>query len=706
MPVTHEFKKRKLMKNKLKFTVLLLSMILLSLSAHSQLLSRKGIVLDCKHLSPIQQAYLARHINYRAETKNLESKTVEQFIKKLDPSKVYLLKSDIKKIKKDAKSIFAKIKRRECKVIKDARKLYVKRVTDRIAFVKKHLQKGFKFNKKTELTLDPDKRSFAKNINAAQAYHKKYLQFQIANYVSTGKTVKEAKEKVIKNYDRLLKRINNFRQDDLWTMYLNAYATSLDPHSSYFSKEMLEDFQIQMKLSLEGIGATLSSKDGFTTIEQLVPGGAAFRSGKLQTKDKIIAVGQGKTGAVDNVIEMELRDVVRKIRGKKGTIVRLSILRETGKKAERFIVKLVRDKINLEDDAASITYIDRKVGEKTEKVAGKMKKVPIMKKVGLIHLPSFYADGSRKGRTASKDIKKLIKEAKNKNVAGLVLDLSSNGGGSLDDAVKIAGLFFKVGNVVKQSHRDPAHGEIALADEDKAVDYSGPLVVLTSKLSASASEIVSGTLKDYKRALIVGGKKTFGKGSVQSVEQLPTGLGALKTTVGMFFTAGGASTQHIGVAADIVLPSVYDISEIGEDTLDYSLPPKKIKSFLTPEAYVASGKGKWKKVEAPLINKLKEKSKKRVAKSEDFAKILKDLKKAKKKNKVLKVSEILEDKSEDDEEEKGKDGKKKKPTTDPVALKKEKKEKYMKRADIQESLNILFDFIKYDKDGLKITAAN
>ncbi len=677
----------------------------LTLPVHAQLMSQgnpfKGLVLSCKHIYPIQKSYLNRHINYRKLTKNLEAKTVDKFIESLDPSKVYLLKSDVDKIKKDMKNIFAKLDRGECKAIEQARKTYEMRVKERVKFVKAHLSKGFKFDKKTELILDSDKRKFAKKLKDAEAYHKKYLQFQVGNYVSTDEPMKEAKEKVAKNYDRLLKKVNNFRKDDLWTSYLNAFSRSLDPHSSYFSKEMLEDFQISMSLSLEGIGATLSSKDGFTVIEQLVPGGAAFRSSKLKPKDKIIGVAQGKTGAFQNVIEMELRDVVRKIRGKKGTVVRLSVLRKAAKKNERFTVELIRDKINLEEDAASITYIDRNIGGK--KVKGKMEGGKNYK-VGLINLPSFYADGTKKGRSAAKDIKKLIKEAKKKKVSGLVLDLSQNGGGSLDDAVSIAGLFFKVGNVVKQSSRDPDQGEIELADDDKDVDWTGPLVVLTSKVSASASEIVSGTLKDYKRAIIVGGKKTFGKGTVQSVERLYPGLGALKTTVGMFYTAGGASTQHVGVSADIILPSNYDVAEIGEDTLDFSLPPKKIKPFLTQDAYVRSGKNKWNQVDQALISQLKTKSTKRVNTDKDFQKIIKELDKAKKKSKMIKVSELFEDKDKkEDDKKKDKDKNKK---HDPELAKKEKHEKYMKRADIKESLNILFDFIVFENKKMKVSANN
>jgi carboxyl-terminal processing protease len=392
------------------------------------------------------------------------------------------------------------------------------------------------------------------------------------------------------------------------------------------SADNLEDFEIQMRLSLEGIGATLSSQDGFTIIEQLIPGGAAESSGKLKVKDKIIAVAEGKDGEFKNVIEMDLRDVVKMIRGPKGSDVRLKILRKAGKDTSRFELALVRNQIKLEDEAAAITYVDREVGGQKLKV-------------GLLNLPSFYADNRQGGPSASTDMKKILGEAVKNKTDAIVLDLSNNGGGSLRDAVDIAGLFFGTGNVVKQSQRDS--GDLTeiqydvLRDTDSSVDWSGPLVVLISRISASASEIVSGTLQDYNRAVVVGGDHTFGKGTVQSVEYLPPGLGAIKTTVGMFFTAGGQSTQHRGVDADLVWPSNLSTDEIGEKTLEYSVPPKKINSFLSSTAYVREGKGAWSKVTPDIIKRLKAKSDPRVASSKEFKKVVDEIQKAKKGGKMI-----------------------------------------------------------------------
>jgi carboxyl-terminal processing protease len=372
-----------------------------------------------------------------------------------------------------------------------------------------------------------------------------------------------------------------------------------------------------MRLSLEGIGASLTSKDGFTIIEQLRPGGAAEACGRLKPKDKIVAVAQGD-GEPLNVIDMDLSDVVRKIRGPAGSEVRLTILRQEAGRTERFVLPLIRRKINLEDRAANISYYDRFVGGKTVPVA-------------LLNLPSFYGEVAEGDRYCSRDMKRLIEEAKRTGAVALVLDLSMNGGGSLSEAVKAAGLFFAQGAVVKQSSRQFLRSEILLRDTDPAVDWPGPLVVLTSRVAASASEILAGTLQDYKRAVIAGGDHTFGKGSVQTVLPLDDKMGALKVTIGMYYIPGGHSTQQQGVASDIPMPSAFSTDEIGEKNLDYCLPPTKVDPFLSPEANVDAGDGKWNPVTPDRIKALAGRSAARVASDPDFKKISEDLEKARKK---------------------------------------------------------------------------
>lgn len=628
--------------------------------------------LECRYLSAIEGGFLANHIHYANRDTELANHTIEQYIKRIDPSKIYLLSTDVDQIKGWMNNLFEKTKNKDCAFLTETQKLLVQRAQDRADFAKKFLGKDYKFDPKTEFTFDPDKKPFPKNADEANDFLKKYIHFQIANYQATDMKMDEAKKNVIKTYERAVKRLQDTKETDLYSDYLDSFARALDPHSSFFSRDSLEDFEIQMRLSLEGIGATLSSQDGFTVVEQLVPGGAAAKSGLIEPQDKIVAVGQEK-GAMENVIDMDLKDVVKKIRGAKGTKVRLSILRKKGEEKKRLDVTLTREKVNLEDEAASIIYQDKEVNGKK-------------KKIGIINFPSFYADSRRGGRSSAADLKKIIKEANDKKVDGLVLDLSNNGGGSLEDAVKIAGLFFKTGNVVKQSSRDASRGEQTLSDTDPAVDWAGPLVLLTSRISASASEIVAGTLQDYKRAVIVGGDHTFGKGSVQSVLPMPNNLGALKVTVGMFFVPGGNSTQHRGVEADVVLPGPYSTDDIGEKFLDYSLPPQKIAPFLSADAYVKDGPGAWSMLKPEWLKSLREKSLARVDKNEDFKKIDDELKKAKARGKLIKVSEVLKDKTETK-------NKKEKEKVARYGNKDQKNKEYLKRPDVNEATNVLMDLM-------------
>lgn len=631
--------------------------------------------LQCGYLSAIEGGFLANHVRYSNRDTELQNHTIEQYIKRIDPSKIYLLSSDVDQVKSWMSGLFEKTKSKDCAFLDQTQKLIVQRAQERAEYVKKILGKGFKFDPKTEFTFDPDKKSFPKTAEEANEFLKKYINFQIANYQATDMKMEEAKKNVIKNYDRAVKRLQDVKKTDLYADYLDSFARALDPHSSFFSKDSLEDFEIQMRLSLEGIGATLSSQDGFTVVEQLVPGGAAAKSGLIDPQDKIIAVGQEK-GSMENVIDMDLKDVVKKIRGPKGTKVRLTLLRKKGESKQRLDVTVTREKVNLEDEAASIIYQDKEINGKK-------------KKIGIINFPSFYADSRRGGRSSAADLKKIIKEANEKKVDGLVLDMSSNGGGSLEDAVKIAGLFFKTGNVVKQSSRDTSRGEQTLADTESTVDWAGPLVLLTSRVSASASEIVAGTLQDYKRAVVVGGDHTFGKGSVQSVLPMPQGLGALKVTVGMFFVPGGNSTQHRGVEADVVLPGPYSVDDIGEKFLDYSLPPQKITSFISPEAHVKEGAGVWTMLKPEWVKSLKEKSLARVEKNEEFKKIEDEIKKAKVRGKLIKVSEVLKDKNETKT-------KKEKEKVARYGSKDQKNKEYLKRPDVNEAANVLLDLIEFE----------
>lgn len=640
--------------------------LLISSAAYGQQFTKS---LDCNWVDPIQTGFLQNHLSMKQKDKDLQGRVIDQYIKRQDGAKMYLLASDVEKIKTSMKSVFDDVAKTECKFLNEVQEVLVKRVEERTEFVKKHLSsKDFKFNSETEFVYDPQHKVYAATSEEANEFVKKYIQFQVANYLATDIKMEEAKQRVAKNYERNLKRIKETKQETLISNYLNSFALSLDPHSSFFSREYYEDFTIDMSLSLEGIGATLSQEDGFTTVEALVAGGAASKSGLVKPQDKIVAVSQ-KNGKMENVVDMELKDVVKMIRGPKGTKVKLTILRKEDGSNKKFDIELTREKVALEDNAVSIYYQDREVDG-------------VKKKLGIINFPSFYADSKRGGRSSAADMKKIVAEAKAKKVDGLVLDLSNNGGGSLEDAVKIGGLFIKTGNIVKQSSRREGM-ETPLADSDDKVDWNGPLVILTSRISASASEIVSGAMKDYGRAVIVGSDHTYGKGSIQTVIAVPGELGALKVTIGMFFTPSGYSTQLRGVESDIVIPTQYNVDDIGEKSMDYALPAKKIESFISKDAFVDKGESAWSIIKPEWINKIRTRSAQRVAKSDDFKKIVDELEKTKKLGKTIKVSEVLKEKGE----------KEKKVKKSRYGSKDEKDKEYLERAEIQEASDVLLDLI-------------
>ncbi|MCS6838889.1 MAG: S41 family peptidase [Bdellovibrionaceae bacterium] len=655
----------------------LINLILVTFFSYGQLLSTSsGIQLECQHIFPIQQVFLSQHYGVRELSPEIEMRTIHRYLIRLDPNRMYLLESDRQELEKKLSDIFKKVSKGDCEPLFQARKIIADRLRDRVNFVKKVLNKNFKLDKEVEIDLDRDKAPYPKTKEEAEGILKKYIHLQVANQLLSGNTLEEAKERVVKNWERVLKKQLEMNTEDLVANFLDAFAQSLDPHSTFMARDSSEDFRIHMSLSLEGIGASLSSQDGFTVIENLFPGGPAAKSGLLEVQDRIIAVGQGEDGPMESVVDMDLKDVVRKIRGPKGTKVRLKVLRNLPEGKSTFNITLVRDKIQLDEEGAQIFFQERSVGKKNYKIA-------------IIRLPSFYNDGKSNGRSAAKDVQKLIERANNEKADGLVIDFSSNGGGSLDDAVKIAGLFIATGNIVKQTTKaDPMGLKTVLADKDKKVHWTKPVVILVSRLSASASEIVAGALQDYRRAIVVGSEHTFGKGTVQTVIDIPPmsgELGSVKITVGSFYIPGGYSTQHRGVVSDITFPGRFDLEEMSEKDLEYSLPPSKLAPFLSPEAYVKSGSEKWEVVTPEAIKTLVKKSSARVEASAEFKKIRNDLEKMVKNRKKIKIKELMQD-----PERKEEIAKSKKRLTP-----QEKDEEYLKRADIQESVNITIDYLTY-----------
>lgn len=593
-------------------------------------------MLECSDLGGLMAAFQSIHYSVRSLTPELKAHTAEQFIQGLDPSRTLLLDAEVEKLKGELVESFGDIQNGDCAEIEKAYALIQSRAAADTKQVKKLLAGRFKVDRSVELIVDPEERGYPKTPKERAKLGRALVHFQMANYLKGGITKKKAKEQLIHRYELAEKRLEEqVAEKRLPQLLAEAFARSLDPHSQLMSYDSHEDFQIRMQLSLEGIGAALRTEDGFTHIESLIAGGGAAKSGRLRPKDKIISVAQEGEDPV-STIDMSIRDVVKLIRGPKGTKVTLTILRD-GAKTKTFDVTIVRDKIDVAQQAAKLEIEERKIGEKVTKV-------------GVLELPSFYGSGrSNEGRSSYEDVKRLLKEADEAGAESLVLDLSKNGGGYLEDAVRISGLFIEKGAVV--ATQDTAGNESVLEDEDSSTEWSKPMVVLISPMSASASEILAGALKTYRRAVIVGaGEATFGKGSVQSVRELPRRLGAMKITTGMFFLPSGRSTQQHGVEADVVVPSLLSTIDMGEKDLDYSLPPGSIDAFLSDNVN-GDGKDHWTPVTSIAVASLAGRSRARVSEKALFREVEEAIEEAKGKKSKITVGELLEDAKKDEAKE-------------------------------------------------------
>ncbi len=636
--------------------------------------------LTCSRLPILMEGFLTNHYAMKDMTEEIETHAVDQMIKSLDPSKTLLYESDLERLKPVLYDLFMSMQKGDCIVLRQVYDVLVARAQENEAIVKKILGPDYRLDETVEMNINVNKRSYVKTAEEKQELLRKLVQFQIENSLLAGVDLAEAKKRQIHRYELQTKRVVERSPEKLITSFAEAFALALDPHTIYLSSEKLEDFRIQMELSLEGIGASLSSDNGFTVVEELIAGGGAERSGLLRPKDKIIAVAQEGEKPVD-IIDMDLRDVIKMIRGKKGTKVTLTILRQ-GEKTKRFRVTITRDKINITEQEAKITYETRSTNGRQYRF-------------GVIDLPSFYGD-EKKSKSSFEDVKRLLVEAKRQRVDGIVLDLSHNGGGLLTEAVRLTGLFLGNGKVVaaKSSQGQvtifangpgPSGVEgdkrkvVALPAEPSGAVYSGPLVVLTSRLSASASEIVAGVLKDYHRAVIVGSDHTFGKGSVQSVIPLRWDLGAMTVTTGLYFLPGGKSTQKMGVEADVQLPFWFSLEDIGETALDYPLPVQSITPFI---GMLGKTTPRWKRLDQPMLDELAARSRTRVAKDAKFAEIIKNNKEAASRKGVIRLADLRK------EMEKETEGKKNETAAE---LRKKSRDQYV--PFVNESVNVLLDMV-------------
>jgi len=575
--------------------------------------------LKCEELSTVLMAMESAHYDRVNIAPHLERRTIDQYIDLLDGAKTLFLEKEVKEFRRNVNGIRRNIYKKNCDALEDAAELSVSRIDENAIWAQEILKPNFKVDESISIELEADKRGRPKTQKERRRLMEKLIHFQTLNQILSGNDVNVARERVLKRYQLAAQRVKSKREAVvLPELFADAFASGLDPHSDYLSAEALADFNISMRLSLEGIGAVLRSKDGHTQIQSIVTGGAADREGTLRAKDKITAVAQANQEPV-NIIDMELSDVVKMIRGKKGTVVTLSVLRE-GKDAGSFDVSITRDKIDVKDQAAKMEFKTRKTASGNKKIA-------------VITLPSFYRGSN--GNSATADMRRLLNEANEAKADGLVLDLSENGGGLLDAAVRISGFFIQSGAIVATKSMD---GTEKLRDRDRDTLFSKPMAVVISPASASASEILAAALQDYKRAVIVGGEHTFGKGSVQQIYPLPNSRGisgwdskngAMKVTMGMFFRPGGDSTQSNGVISDIRIPTLMDGLDFSEADLDHALTPQKIKPFASKTANAKENGNGYKSISPELLSDLSKKSSRRIASNKLLQQTLKDLKEEK-----------------------------------------------------------------------------
>ncbi len=490
--------------------------------------------------------------------------------------------------------------------------LYMRRVDARVAKIKELLKQPADFKTDETIELSRQKSSWPKDEADADQLWRGRIESELLQEKLSEHPIEPGPQLVARRYDRLARNVHEEDADEQVKLFLDALAQTYDPHSEYLSKADLKNFSINMGLSLVGIGAMLRTEDGYAKIESLVPGGPAQSDGRLKVGDKITAVGQGAAELVD-CRDMRLDKVVEMIRGKKGTKVHLLVIPgDAADPSKRKNIEIVRDEIKLKDQEARADIIIKKDPDGN----------PV--KLGWITLPSFYADMDKHQKSTTRDVLTLLKRLKKENISGLVVDLRRNGGGSLEEAISLTGLFLKSGPIVQTKG---SNGSIVTSpDPDPGIAYTGPLLVLTSRQSASASEIFAAALQDYGRAVIVGDKNTFGKGTVQTILEIGrfTSLlgsrsqddGALKLTIQKFYRVAGGSTQLKGVASDIVLPTLTDLPEYGEGALKNCLPYDEVR----PAHYT-----KWSDTHPLFIDELKQRSATRIQGSPEFHYVLQDM---------------------------------------------------------------------------------
>lgn len=570
-------------------------------------------------LQVVMQGLNTAHFQPEKVDDNFSKKVFDLYLKRLDVNKKFLTQGDFNQLKKFQTEIDDQVKKGSHDFFEQATKLYNQRLKETEGFYKEILATPFDFNKEENIETNPDKMTRPADKGALKEAWRKYLKYQTLGQLSElmdmqekakargdakegNKTFAqmeaEARQKVSKTYDDFYRRLSQANKDDQFSLYMNAIANTYDPHTEYLAPEDKANFDIEMTGRLEGIGAQLQEKDGQIKVAEIVPGSASYRQGELKPGDIILKVAQNTQEPV-SVEGMRLDNAIKMIRGKKGTEVRLTVKKPDGVIK---VIPIVREVVIIEETYAQSALIQE--GDK---------------KIGYIRLPKFYADFQRRGgRNSGEDVRKEVEKLKREGANGIILDLRTNGGGSLSDAVEMSGLFVPQGPIVQVETSGSA--PVVLEDKDPAVQFDGPLAVMVNSFSASASEIVAAAMQDYKRAIIIG-SPTYGKGTVQQVFDLDQALqggsysalkpfGSLKLTTQKFYRINGGATQLRGVTPDILLPDVYSYLEQGEKDQDYPLPWDEIK----PARYKA-----WSP--SPNMAALKAKSQQRLNGNNSFTQI-------------------------------------------------------------------------------------
>lgn len=492
----------------------------------------------------------------------------DRYMDALDGSHLYFLKSDIDELSAYRYTLDDSLKDADVDPGFEIYNRYYRRVLERLIYaidrVENHVSE-MDFATDESIEVDREDAPYAASVEELDEIWRKRTKNSVLSLKLTGDTDEEIAEKLAKRYRNQLSQVLKTNNRDIFQVYLSNVAKAVDPHTDYYSPRDSENFNMQLSLSLQGIGAQLTTDEEYTKVVELITGGPAERGNELQAGDRIIGIGQGSDGDINDVVGMRLDDVVSQIRGEKGTVVRLNVIpAEAVSESSATVVSITRDTVKLEDQSAKSEVLELSYrGEDY--------------KVGVISLPTFYFDfeaasrGEEDFKSSTRDVRALLEELKTQEVDAVVVDLRNNGGGSLSEANQLVGLFIETGPTVQIRYSGIRNGFTrAFGDNDPEVAYSGPLAVLVNRTSASASEIFAGAVQDYQRGIVLGGQ-TFGKGTVQEI--IPMDFGQVKVTRSKFYRISGASTQHRGVIPDITFPDFYDAyDDIGESSLDGALP--------------------------------------------------------------------------------------------------------------------------------------